>query len=110
MADTFTDFLGQEVAVGDLVVYATTSGRSPVQKLARVEAIKPFVNTRRRFVNDAWVTDEYTDFKVGVKELNNSRGFIRWDSYDWQTQERDMSRVRVSYPMKCNIVKVLSGT
>jgi hypothetical protein len=88
----FTDFLGQEVRVGDHVVYATVSGRSPVQKLARVEVIK----------------DDSGTLKVGVREIGNGRGFWRWDSHTYVSGKVvvDPSKNRVTYPMHENIVKV----
>lgn len=100
MSEAFTDFLGHEVKVGDFVVYATTSGRSPVQKFARVEVIKT-------------ETNKYTgkpETKVGVKEISNGRGFRRWDatSFDRETHSFVPSKngVRTTYPMMDNIVKV----
>lgn len=99
MSETYTDFLGQEIAVGDHVVYATVDGRSPVQKLAEVVKIEAETKTRRvRYGSTE--TEEYTSYKLGVKEIKNGRGFIRWES---TIQGKP---VRTSYPMPANIVKV----
>lgn len=103
MSETYTDFLGQEINVGDHVVYATIDGKSPVQKLAVV--VKITSEQKSRIKN--WQTREtepYTAYKVGVKELRNGRGFTRWDSKNWRTGES--KEVRTSYPMPANIVKV----
>jgi hypothetical protein len=109
VSETFVDFLGNEVKVGDFVVYATTSGRSPVQKYALVEVIRPITRTRWKRVDGVSVTEQYTDHKVGVRELSNARGFTRWDSYDWKDGYRVQKQVRTTYPMKDNIVKVRSA-
>lgn len=95
-----TDMLGQEYGVGDYVVYATTSGRSPVLKYARVETVKEVEDPRlaHRVVN--------TVLKVGVREIANGRGFGRWDSHKWKDGVMVETPVRVTYPMVVNIVKV----
>jgi hypothetical protein len=116
--ETATDFLGQEYRVGDFIVYATTSGRSPVQKFARVERILKVTKTTEKFgyIDGKFQVvsvDESDSFKVGVKEISNGRGFIRWDSrvYDeskpiGERTSYDFSKVRTTYPMTDNIVKV----
>jgi hypothetical protein len=104
MSDVYTDFLGQQVRVGDLVVYATTSGRSPVQKCATVENIESeeIVNFR--------TGKSRTVFKIGVKEVSNGRNFTRWDGRRWDSEKRQYierpNGVRTTYPMPQNIVRV----
>lgn len=121
MSDTapkFTDFLGQDVNVGDTVVYATTSGRSPVQKLATVEKIlmieatRPKLDENGEYVRDEtnwFVQETYLKPKVGVKEIKNGRGFTRWDSHVWNGEryEYEPGKTRTTYPMPENIVKVV---
>lgn len=122
MTESFTDFLGQEIKVGDFVVYATISGKSPVQKFARVEKIVPIVNTTYLREDGTYNKVETPSVKVGVKEIKNGRGFMRWDSYDWaknddgsyQKDEKGLpiridKEVRTTYPMKANMVKVRDG-
>lgn len=104
--ESFTDFLGQEVKVGDFVVYATTSGRSPVQKYAVVEAIYEKTEEKYRWSRQAekyaYVTVKTT--QVGVREIQNGRGFRRYDSYDWKNKVD--KQVRVTYPMPENMVLI----
>jgi hypothetical protein len=94
------DMLGQQYGVGDFVVYATTSGRSPVQKYARVEKVE---------MVDALDWDDQPTGKkrlrVGVREILNGRGFDRYDSYDWAKRTYDPSKVRITYLMPENVVK-----
>lgn len=107
--ESFEDFLGFTVYVGDFVVYATTSGRSPVQKYAMVEGIYEKTKQEYRYNRE---TDKY-DYatvkttQVGVRELQNGRGFRRFDSYNWKT--REAKQVRVTYPMPQNIVLIKRG-
>lgn len=122
MTESFTDFLGQEIKVGDFVVYATISGKSPVQKFARVEKIVPIVQTGYTHKDGRAVKVETPSVKVGVKEIKNGRGFMRWDSYNWaknddgsrQKDEKGLlirveKEVRTTYPMKANMVKIRDG-
>lgn len=104
MKDVYVDMLGQEIRAGDYVVYATTSGRSPVLKYAKVVKVDEVA---------IWSPGEdLTRMRVGVKEIKNGRGFTRWDARvpgaSWK--EQDMSKVRVTYPMSENIVKVEAAT
>lgn len=103
MSEVYTDFLGNEIREGDYVVYATVDGKSPVQKYARVEVIKTETKTRWSFDGNERKQEEYTHYKIGVKEVSNGRGFRRWDSKNWTTGEA--KTVRTSYPMAENIVK-----
>lgn len=106
------DMLGNEYGVGDFVCYATISGKSPVLKFARVEKIAAEQRTRGRYSRDTdkWESEEYTYHKVGVREISNGRGFRRWDSMTWNAEtssyDIDLSKVRVTYPMTENIIKV----
>lgn len=110
MADKAVDMLGQEYGPGDFVVYATTKGRNPVLKYARVVKVQAISDTRQVWNSDrSYEIEEYTWFKVGVKELKNGRGFRRRDATPesgrlWD--EQGMSKVRTTYPMYENIVKV----
>ncbi len=98
--DSFNDFVGNTVKVGAHVVYATTSGRSPVQKFAVVDRID--------LVEDEYYHRQFV--RVGVREIANGRGFARsgsrWNretcSYDHDTEPSK----RVSYPLADNIVLV----
>lgn len=118
--ESFEDFIGQTVKVGDHVVYATTSGRSPVQKFAIVERIE----TIRQWDAHAHLADDLrwvgahgeARFRVGVRELSNGRGFSRYDTlvYDetrpvGQRYVKDAKPARVTFPMRENIVKVVAG-
>lgn len=108
--------LGQKYTVGDHVVYATTSGRSPVQKFAIVEKVTIETRTRRVRNPDpdgAWtIEQEYEHASVGVRELKNGRGFSRSDTLKYQGRDDDgrptwqKVPARVTYPMTENIVKV----
>jgi hypothetical protein len=106
--ESFEDFVGNTVRVGDFVVYATVSGRSPVQKFAiveRIELVEPDIYSWRETTDEARVKARFV--RVGVRELTNGRKFIRWDTYDWKTRENDPARqARVTYPMRQNIVLV----
>lgn len=104
----YVDMLGQTIREGDFVVYATTSVRSPVLKLARVMRVNTYVKSGRQWDYDKseYVTHEYQVTKVGVKEIKNGRGFWRSDAYVPGSYEWDMSKVRTTYPMVENIVKV----
>jgi hypothetical protein len=117
--ESFQDFLGNTVKVGDHVVYATISDRSPVQKYAEVVAIVSKQVSRDRYFRDTgdaegttpgghWGTETVSEIKVGVRELSNGRGFTRWDTrvYDknWRRVEGESKPARVTYPMKENIV------
>lgn len=97
--ESFVDFLGNEVFVGDYVVYATTSSRSPVQKAAIVVNIN-------EVTRDSWHAGNrpgrpYT--QVGVREQSNGRNFSRWGK-DAQ------GRAKTTYPMVENIVLVKRGS
>lgn len=111
---TAVDFLGQRYGVGDLVVYATTSGRSPVQKLGRVVKIECEVKTRRRYDYEARdvIEEEYVFQKVGVRQISNGRGFsFSTSKYvkDGDSWKSVPCETRVSYPMSENIVKVVGS-
>lgn len=114
MSEVFTDFLGNEIKVGDHVVYATVSGKSPVQKFAEVVKItgelKPVYGWRD---GSRVVTGQREVFKVGVKEIKNGRGFTRWDATVYDKEQRafvpNEKGVRTTYPMADNIVKVEVG-
>lgn len=103
MTKPYVDMLGQEVNVGDHVIYATTSGRSPVQKFAIVEKIiwtqeeQPVWTKNRANL----VTKVVDVVKVGVREISNSRGFLRWSVF-----KDPNKKARVTYPLVENIVKV----
>lgn len=99
---TYTDMLGQEISVGDFVVYATTSGRSPVLKYALVEKIDEVTNTK--YGRDG--IKEVTRTRVGVREIKNGRGCMRFDSSKLTADGWVDKQVRVTYPMVQNIVKV----
>jgi hypothetical protein len=106
--ESFEDFVGNTVRVGDFVVYATVSGRSPVQKFAVVEKIE---RVKSEYGGVSWNPearrDESSWVRVGVRELSNGRGFIRWDTYDWKAQENGKDKkARVTYPMRQNMVLV----
>jgi hypothetical protein len=101
----FTDFLGNEIKVGDFVVYATVSGRSPVQKFAVVEKIEAIPTRKNVGTYREPVWEPATAYKVGVKELTNGRGFTRWDSYSYKDGVRVGKPVRTTYPNVLNIVK-----
>lgn len=122
--ELFEDFLGNEVRVGDHVVYATTSGRSPVQKYAEVVSIVSKQESVSHFFSDTggargtassghWGFKTRTTLQVGVRELSNGRGFTRWDTrvYDenWRRVEGASKPARVTYPMPDNMVKVRSA-
>lgn len=113
MSETVTDMFGQAYGVGDFVVYATVDGRSPVMKYARVEKLLAAE------VGSWETTDRGREYvtrptlKVGVREISNGRGFTRYDSYaiEWTDDTHTATRrvekkVRVTYPMVENIVKV----
>lgn len=114
-----TDMLGNEYGVGDHVVYATTSGKCPVLKYAVVDRIVPEERTRYSYDSDKLdsrgcatrVAETYTQLKVGVRELSNGRGFMRWDTRgDWDAETRTFGPAkpaRVTYPMRENIVKAI---
>lgn len=94
---TAEDFLGQRYDVGDLVVYATTAGRSAVLKLGRVHTIDPFPVTR--YDRD---TREYVKgfgYRVGLEWIDTARG---WSS----PSPRTNGKPRLSYPSYENIIKV----
>ncbi len=115
--ESATDVIGQPIRVGDYVAYATVSGRSPVQKIARVESVfqqKQWYEWTRGEENP--VRDEV---KVGVTELFNGRNFIRWDSFGegesrwaWTDGGSRMGtkKPRTTYPMVENMVKLDSET
>jgi hypothetical protein len=121
--ESFEDFLGHTVKVGDFVVYATVSGRSPVQKFAKVEQIdlvQPeylgFIYDRETKESRLRTEEEAQSVRVGVRELSNGRGFTRFDTnvWDWdapvgQKLQRNARPARVTFPMKENIVLVRSA-
>jgi hypothetical protein len=110
--ESFEDFLGHTVKVGDHVVYATVDGRSPVQKYAEVVKIFDRVIERLRWDREAGrsVSEFHTETKVGVRELSNGRGFERWDTRvydkDYRLIKDQKKLARVTYPMKANIVLI----
>lgn len=114
--EVYTDMLGQEIRVGDFVVYATTSGRSPVQKFARVEQFKFVYRVRCTWPEGVGYgkprgEETYVYVKVGVREISNGRNFKRYDRTKWVSNEtgeysRVDKEVRVTYPLSENIVKV----
>ena len=111
MTEVYTDFLGQEVRVGDYVVYATTSAKSPVQKLARVEKISSEqVETFEWRDGKRVSTGTRPNFTVGVKEMKNGRNFTRFDSRKWDPDTGRFidtpDKVRTTYPTVGNIVRV----
>lgn len=115
---TVVDFLGQRYGIGDHVVYATTSTRSPVQKYAEVVSIIHEVRERYgRWVADAdgnggarRVAEPYLYPKIGVRQISNGRGFgfsnhkyVKDGAGSWTAVPCE---TRVSYPTPENIVKV----
>ncbi len=101
--DSWTDMLGQTYSPGDLVVYASISGRSPHMVFAKVDQINR-VNSKNE---DVVVTHYHYDAKtkkrwttttpsctVRVIPLESGRGFHRWSD----------RKVTLSIPG--NIVKV----
>jgi hypothetical protein len=92
--ESFEDFMGNIVKVGDFVVYATASYKSPVQKLAVVDNIA-------EVVSDTWTHNHRPGqhfTRVGVREISNGRNFSRWDKKN--------GKLRTTYPMTENMVLV----
>lgn len=97
---TAVDFLGQRYGVGDHVVYATTSGRSPVLKLGLVHVVESFPTTRYDWDRHDRVPD--VGYKIGLQWLESGRG---WSKPSPTTN----GKPRLSYPSYENIVKVSHG-
>jgi len=87
----FKDPLGNEINVGDTVIYPTTRGQSPVIVKAVVASIKDESYFRYSHVTkqDEWVEE----YKVGVHQ--------HVDLTKWARR----ATTRVSYPTWTNIIK-----
>lgn len=109
---TAVDFLGQRYGIGDGVVYATTSGRSPVQKFGKVVKITREVATRTRWAHNIGraTNEKYVVLTVGVRQISNGRGFgFSTTKYvkDGDSWKSVPCETRPSYPTPENIVKVV---
>lgn len=120
--DSWTDVLGQEYRVGDLVSVATISGKSPQMVIAEVTAIN-------RMRKDPWtrIDGEDGDYHFGpawvlitkgYKEpqpsctikalpLVDARGFYRTgDGRHWNRQNEERNVKQVTYQIPNNIIKL----
>jgi len=97
--DEFKDWRGTLIAVGSTVVYATTSGRSPVMKEGIVEVISEKTDYRWDYIGEQGSRKrervEFTYKQIGIRYTENAR----WSNSPW-----DSSRLR--YPLIKNITVV----
>lgn len=76
--DFTTDFMGNTVEKGSLIVYATLSGSSPRLTLAEVLEVK--VKTNGNYRNK---------YRIRVQPLEDSTGH-RWSNYKYNEVEKKM--------------------